>query len=147
MGRVFASSPGDQGSIRGRIIPKTLKKWYLIPPCLTLSNITYVSRVKWSNPGKGVAPSPTPQCSSYWKGSLLIPSTTVANFTFLISSGSHRISSDNKSHKWSRTLLSTIIIWISIFTQPLRSGSIWHIYIYIYIYIYICMYIQPQLTE
>ena len=41
------------------------KKWYLIPPCLTLSNIRYVSRVKWSNPQKGVAPSPTPRCSSY----------------------------------------------------------------------------------
>ena len=35
-----------------------LKKWYFIPPCLTLSNIRYISRVKWSNPGKGVAPSP-----------------------------------------------------------------------------------------
>ena len=33
--------------------------------CLTLSIIRYVSRVKWSNPGKGVAPSATPQCSSY----------------------------------------------------------------------------------
>ena len=31
-----------------------------------------VSRVKWSNQGKGVAPSPTPQCSSYWKGSLRV---------------------------------------------------------------------------
>ena len=31
-----------------------LKKWYLIPPCLTLSIITYVSRIKWSNPGKEV---------------------------------------------------------------------------------------------
>ena len=49
-----------------------LKKWYLIPPCLTLSNIRYVSRVKWSNLGKGVAPSPTHWCSSYWKGSLLV---------------------------------------------------------------------------
>ena len=39
---------------------------------ITLSNIRYVSRVKWSNPGKGVAPFPTPQCSSYWKGSLLV---------------------------------------------------------------------------
>ena len=39
-------------------------------PCLTLSNIRYVSRVKWNNPGKGVAPSPTPWCSSYWKRSL-----------------------------------------------------------------------------
>ena len=49
-----------------------LEKWYLIPPCLTLSNIRYVSRVKWSNPGKGVVPSPTLRCSSYWKGSLLV---------------------------------------------------------------------------
>ena len=30
----------------------------------------YVSRVKWNNPGKGVAPSPTPRCSSYWKRKL-----------------------------------------------------------------------------
>ena len=47
-----------------------LKKWYLMPPCLTLSIIRYGSRVKWSNPGKGVAPFPTPWCSSYRKGSL-----------------------------------------------------------------------------
>ena len=42
-----------------------LKKWYLIPPYLTLSIIKYVSRVKWSHPGKGVAPSLTLRCSSY----------------------------------------------------------------------------------
>ena len=48
------------------------KKWYLIPPCLTLRNIRYVSRVKWSNPGKRVAPSSIPWCSSYWKGSLQV---------------------------------------------------------------------------
>ena len=34
--------------------------------------IRYVSRVKWSNPGKGVAPSPTPRRSRYWKRSLLV---------------------------------------------------------------------------
>ena len=56
---------------------------YLIPPCLTLGNIRYVSWVNWSNPGKRVAPSPTPQCSSYWKGSLWLLSTTVANYTNL----------------------------------------------------------------
>ena len=38
---------------------KRLKKWYLIHPCLTLGIIRYVSKVKWSNPGEGVAPSPT----------------------------------------------------------------------------------------
>ena len=49
-----------------------LYKWYLIPPCLTLSNIRYVSRVNWSNPGKAVACTPTPRCRSYWKGSPLV---------------------------------------------------------------------------
>ena len=47
-------------------------------PCLTLSNIRYVSKVEWINPVKGVVPTPTPWCSSYWKGSLL-----VAHFTLL----------------------------------------------------------------
>ena len=41
-------------------------------PYLKLSDIRYVSRVKWNNPEKGVAPSPTPRCSSYWKGSFLV---------------------------------------------------------------------------
>ena len=43
-----------------------------MPPCLTLSIIRYGSRVKWSNPGKGVVPFPTPWCSSYQKGSLRV---------------------------------------------------------------------------
>ena len=49
-----------------------LKKWYLMLSWLTLSIIRYGSRVKWSNPEKGLAPSPTSQCSSYWEGSLLV---------------------------------------------------------------------------
>ena len=69
VGRVFVNGPGDLGSIPGRIIPKTLK---MVLDTSLLSNIRYVSRVKWSNPGKGVAPSPIPMCSSYWKGSLLV---------------------------------------------------------------------------
>ena len=44
----------------------------MIPPCLTLSNIRYVLRIKWSNPGKGVASSPTLRCSSYGKGGHLV---------------------------------------------------------------------------
>ena len=48
------------------------KKWYLIQPCLTLSIIKYGSRIKWRNPGNRVAPSPTPRCSSYWKGNLRV---------------------------------------------------------------------------
>ena len=41
-----------------------------MPPCLTLSIIRYGSRIKWVNPKKGVAPSPTPWGSSYQKRSL-----------------------------------------------------------------------------
>ena len=39
---------------------------------LTLSNIMHISTVKWSNQEKGVAPSPTPRCRTYWKRSLLV---------------------------------------------------------------------------
>ena len=49
-----------------------IKKVYLILPCLTLSIIRCVSSVKWSNPGKRVAPSPISWYSSYWKGSLQV---------------------------------------------------------------------------
>ena len=61
--RVFTNGPGDMGSIPGRVLPKTLKM--VLDTSLTLNNIRYVLRVKWSNPRKGVAPSPTSRCSSY----------------------------------------------------------------------------------
>ena len=82
VGRVFTNGLGDWGSIPSWVIPKTLKKKKkkkkekkkrdLISRCLTLGIISYVLRVKWSNPEKGVAPSPTLWCSSYWKGSLQV---------------------------------------------------------------------------
>ena len=46
-----------------------LKKWYLMPPCIMLSIVRYGLRVKWSNSGKGVVPSPTTQCSNDQKWS------------------------------------------------------------------------------
>ena len=61
MGRVFADGPEDQVSVPAQIIPK---KVVLMTPGLSLSIIRYASRVKWSNPGNGAAPSSTPQCGS-----------------------------------------------------------------------------------
>ena len=61
---IYIYGPGDLCSILSRIIPKT-QKWYLMPTCLTLNIIRYGSRVKWSNPWKRVAPSPTPWCNNY----------------------------------------------------------------------------------
>ena len=55
----FTNGPGNPVSIPGRVLSK------MIPPCLTLSIIRFVSRVSWNNPGNGVVPAPTPQCSSY----------------------------------------------------------------------------------
>ena len=58
-----------QGSIPGRVI-KTQK---IVLDAALLCNQHYtvwIKGVKWSNPGKGVAPFPTTRCSSYWKGSL-----------------------------------------------------------------------------
>ena len=52
------------------MIRQTGVQWYLIPPCLTHGLIKYGSRVKWSNPGNRVAPSPTLRWSSDGKGSL-----------------------------------------------------------------------------
>ena len=49
-----------------------LKKWYLMPLCLTLCIIKYGSRVNWSKPGNWVAPSPKPRYHSYWKESLWV---------------------------------------------------------------------------
>ena len=70
MVRVFANGPEDLGSIPGRVIPKTQKM--VLDASLTLSIIRYGSRVKWGNPGKGVAPFPIPWCCSYGKGSLRV---------------------------------------------------------------------------
>ena len=43
-----------------------------MPSYLTLSIMRYRSRVTQSNPGKGLASPPTPQCSSYRKESLRV---------------------------------------------------------------------------
>ena len=75
-----------------------LKKWYLIHSCLTLSIIRYGSRVKWSNPGKGVAPSPTPWCSSYRKGSLQVTLNYGCQLYFLLTY-LHRIQSNKLLNK------------------------------------------------
>ena len=71
MSRVFAN--GSEAGVQSPVESfQRLKKWYLVPPCLTLSIIRLGSRMKLSNPGNGVVPSPTPRCSSYWKGSLRV---------------------------------------------------------------------------
>ena len=69
--RVFANGPGDLGSIPGRVIPKTKK---MVLDASLLNNQHYKVRIKGKveQSREGVAPSPTPLCSSYRKGSLRV---------------------------------------------------------------------------
>ena len=69
--RVFTNGPGDLGSIPGRVIPKTFKI-ALDTSLLNTQQYKVSINLKWSNPGKGISPYPTPRCCSYWKGSLLV---------------------------------------------------------------------------
>ena len=56
------SGRGDRGSIPSRVIPKAQK---MVLDAALLTTQHYKVRVKWSNPGNEVAPSPTTRCSSY----------------------------------------------------------------------------------
>ena len=71
VGRVFANGPGCLDSILVRVIPKT-QKMVLNTSLLNSQQCKVCIKVKWSNSGKGITPSLTPRCSSYWKVSLLV---------------------------------------------------------------------------
>ena len=62
--RVFANRTEGQGSILGRVKPK-IQKMVLDVFVFDTQHYTVPIKRKWSNPGKGVAPFPTPRSSSY----------------------------------------------------------------------------------
>ena len=66
VGRLFINGPEDLGSIPGRVIPKTLK---MVLDTSLLNTQQYKvhikGKVEQSCESIGVAPSPTPWCSSY----------------------------------------------------------------------------------
>ena len=68
---MFANGPGDLSSIPGRVIPKTQK---MVLDASLLNTQHYKVRIKGKveQSREGVAPSPTPWCSSYRKGSLRV---------------------------------------------------------------------------
>ena len=71
MSRVFTNGPGDRGSILGRVVPKAQK---MVLDVALLNTQHYKVRIKGKveQSREGVAPSTTPQCSSYGKGSLWV---------------------------------------------------------------------------
>ena len=67
----------QETGVPSQVNTKDLKKWYLMPPCLTLSIIGYGSRIKWSNSGKGV-----PGVVASEKGAFGSPSTRLRSPTY-----------------------------------------------------------------
>ena len=76
---LMARNTGVQSKVE---LYQRLKKWYLMPPFLMLSIIRYGSGVKYNNPGKGVAPTPTVVVDNE-KGTFGSPSTQVADLIYL----------------------------------------------------------------
>ena len=70
MSWVFADGPVVRGSIAGRVIQKTEKM--VLDAALLITHDEARIKGKWGNLGNGVAPSPTPRYSSYWKESLRV---------------------------------------------------------------------------
>ena len=67
MVRVFAIGLGDLRSIQIELYKRL--KMVVDPSLLNTQHYKIRIKVKWSNPGKGVMPYPTPWCSSHRKGS------------------------------------------------------------------------------
>ena len=81
VGRVFANGPGDQGSIPGRVIPKTQKM--VLDAALHKTQhykVRIKSKVEQSR--EGVAPPLHLGVVAIEKGAFGSPSTLVANFTY-----------------------------------------------------------------
>ena len=82
---MFANGPGDLDSIPGGVIPKTQK---MVLDASLLNTQHYKVRIKGKveQSREGVAPSPTPWCSSYRKGSLRVTLDYGRQLYLLISS-------------------------------------------------------------
>ena len=159
---MFANGPGDLGSIPGRVIPKT-QKMVLDASLFNTQHYKVRIKVKWSNPGKGVAPSPTPWCSKLSKREpsghprLWLPTLLLLYIYIYIyvhsclhtiinrNIGRERDGERQRGRKiiWKNTHLFT---WAGVqFHMHIYPHAHTHIHIYvreciyIYIYIYICL--------
>ena len=80
-----------------------LKKWYLIPPCVTQHYKVWI-KGKVQQSREGVTPFPTLRCSRYWRGSLR-------------DSGPPRL--------WLPTLLTYLLLYIYIYIHICLCVCVW----------------------
>ena len=117
---LFANGPGDLGSIPGRVILKTQK---MVLDVSLLNTQHYKVRIKGKveKSREGVAPSPTPWCSSYRKGSLRVTLDYGRQLYFTL-------------HTFCRIQLTSSSLCLSLIHTHTQTHTHTHIYIYIYIY-------------
>ena len=94
MGRVFDNGLGDPGSIPGRVIPKTLKI-VLDTSLLNTQQYKVCIEGKEEQSRESSIPSPTPRCSSYQNGSLLVTLDYGRQLYFFFFYLTHRWDPDN----------------------------------------------------
>ena len=120
-------SLSDLGSIPGRVIPKTLKM-VLDTSLLNTQQYKVWIEGKVEQSWEGVVPSPTPWCSSYGKGSLLVALDYSCQHYFYLHCFLFKILKNKK-----KLVFSVKLKWNTIIYRYIHQY--YHIYIYIYIYI------------
>ena len=90
---------------------------------LNTQHIRYRSRVKRSNPGKGVVPSPTPRCSRYWKGSLRIDLNYGRQLYFYLRRGVEGVK--NKRKHWVYWYIYIYIVTHRPTVSLTHNSSVW----------------------
>ena len=135
--RVFANGPGDLGSIPGRVIPKTQK---MVLDASLLNTQHYKVRIKGKveQSREGVAPSPTPWCSSYRKGSLRVTLDNGRQLYYYI----YKYIYTRRYIHINKYVHKLIYIYIYIYAH-IYIHIYTHISIYLFIYIYIYNFIFP----
>ena len=122
--RLFANGPRDLGSIPGRVIPKTQKMLF---DASLLNTQHYKVRIKGKieQSWEGVAPSPTPWCSNYRKGSLRV-TLDYGRQLYLLT---------YQFYCWFHYNQTLLVFILTL-----------NIYIYIYIYIYAHTYLHASIN-
>ena len=161
---MFAKDQGDLGSIPGRVIPNTLKMVLDTSLLNTQQYHVRIKGVKWSNLGKGVAPTPTPRRSSHWKESLLVALDYchqlylyiyIYIYIYILIYGETVSLYHNSSvwletpeaSRWGRNPPNNPSVCLAVCMYVCLSVCLsLSLSLYIYIYIYITQYFSPSLS-
>ena len=134
VGRVSANDPGNRGCILSWVLPKT-QKMVLDASSLNTQLYKVLIKGKWTNPGKGIDPSPHLGVVAIEKGTFGLQLTTVGQHTLsdglYLSSKFHVFQSLNQYFRdyyyWYHFERFSHQQLLIVFHRSLRSGKSPHI--------------------